>query len=569
MTVTQLLDLFQGDLWRSLEIFVPELILSVTVVLLLLSRLFNLDRAIPACWIALIGALAAFLAVFAQFAYVRTGGGIGGLQFLNSIFCISELGVGTSGPYFTGLMMHDALAVFFRLGLMLFLVLTMSLTVLTGIPDQEDGPDFYTLMIGSSIGMLMAAGVNHLLMAFLSIEMISVPSFAMVGFLKGRRQSSEAALKYVVYGAGTAGVMLYGLSLLGGLLGTANFSLFAERFGVIMQGQPFSLANPTVIVALLGIAMVFVGISFKLSLVPFHFWCPDAFEGASAEVAGFLSVASKAAVFALLARFVTSFSGGTEVVRQLATYLGLGIGVIAAFSMTLGNLSAYTQTNLKRLLAYSTIAHAGYMVMSVAALMVLFNASPSVLGPGRDLRAESEIAIEGLVYYLGVYLFMNLTAFAVVAFMRNETFREDVDSFDGLIGENSATKILCIALMFSFFSLVGVPPFGGFWAKFMIFRSTFVAGQIHPLMWGILAVAALNTVISLFYYVRVLKAVFVNPRPVDGRRIATPGVAGAFVLLLAVPIILLGATPIQGRLSETARYVASSLFPADHSETTK
>ncbi|OAI57884.1 hypothetical protein AYO47_01480 [Planctomyces sp. SCGC AG-212-M04] len=569
MTVTQLLDLFQGDLSRSLEIFVPELILSATVVLLLLSRLCNLDRAIPACWIALLGALAAFLAVFAQFAYVRTGGGIGGLQFLNAIFHVTETGVGTSGPYFTGLMAHDALAVFFRLGLMLFLVLTMSLTVLTGIPDQEDGPDFYTLMIGSSIGMLMAAGVNHLLMAFLSIEMISVPSYAMVGFLKGRRQSSEAALKYVVYGAGTAGVMLYGLSLLGGLLGTANFSLFAERFGLIMQGQTFSLANPTVIVALLGIAMVFVGIAFKLSLVPFHFWCPDAFEGASAEVAGFLSVASKAAVFALLARFVTSFSGGTEVVRQLATYLGLGIGVVAAFSMTLGNLSAYTQTNLKRLLAYSTIAHAGYMVMSVAALMVLFNASPGALGAGRDLRLESEIAIEGLVYYLAVYLFMNLTAFAVVAFMRNETYREDIDSFDGLIGENTATKILCIALMFSFFSLVGVPPFGGFWAKFMIFRSAFVAGQIHPLMWGILAVACLNTVISLFYYVRVLKAVFINPRPLGQRRIATPGVAGAFAVLLAVPIILLGATPIQGRLSETARYVATTLFPADHSETTK
>src|SRR5690242_20138392 len=116
MTVTQLLDQFQGDLWRSLEIFVPELILSVTVVLLLLSRLFNLDRAIPACWIALLGALAAFLAVFAQFAYVRTGGGIGGLQFLNSIFSLSETGVGTAGPYFTGLMTHDALAVFFRLG---------------------------------------------------------------------------------------------------------------------------------------------------------------------------------------------------------------------------------------------------------------------------------------------------------------------------------------------------------------------------------------------------------------------------------------------------------------------
>ncbi len=566
MTVTQLLDQFQGDLFRSLEIFVPELILSATVVLLLLSRLFNLDRAIPACWIALFGALAAFLAVFAQFAYVRTGGALGGMQMLESVFGLSEGGVGTAGPYFTGLMMHDALAVFFRLGLMLFLVLTMSLTVLTGIPDQEDGPDFYTLMIGSSIGMLMAPGVNHLLMAFLAIEMISVPSYAMVGFLKGRKQASEAALKYVVYGAGTAGVMLYGLSLLAGLLGTAEFSLFAERFGIVMEGQPFSLANPTVIVALLGIAMIFVGIAFKLSLFPFHFWCPDAFEGASAEVAGFLSVASKAAVFALLVRFVTSFSGGTEAVRELSTYLGLSLGVIAAFSMTLGNLSAYTQTNLKRLLAYSTIAHAGYMVMAVAALMVLSNAGAAALGASHDLKLESQIAIEGLVYYLAVYLFMNLTAFAVIAFLRNETFREDIDSYDGLIGESAATKVLCVALMISFFSLVGVPPFGGFFAKFSIFRATFVAGQIHPLLWGVLAVAALNTVISLFYYVRVLKAVFINPRPAGLRPVATPAVAGWFAVLLAVPIVLLGASRLQGRLSETARYVATSLFPDDSSE---
>ena len=570
MTVTQLLDQFQGDLWRSLEIFVPELILSATVVLLLLSRLFNLDRVLPACWIALFGGLAAFLAVFAQFAYLRTGGGpTGMLSWVTSAFCLSEAGVGTSGPYFTGLMMHDSLAVFFRLGLMLFLVLTTSLTVLTGIPDQEDGPDFYTLLVGSSVGMLMAAGVNHLLMAFLAIEMISVPSYAMVGFLKGRRQSSEAALKYVVYGAGTAGVMLYGLSLLGGLLGTADFSLFAERFGLVMQGQAFSLANPTVIVALLGIAMIFVGIAFKLSLVPFHFWCPDAFEGASAEVAGFLSVASKAAVFALLVRFVTSFSGGTEVVRQLSTYLGLSLGVVAAFSMTLGNLSAYTQTNLKRLLAYSTIAHAGYMVMAVASLMVLSNAAPGALGAGHDTRLESQIAIEGLVYYLAVYLFMNLTAFAVVAFLRNETYREDIDSYDGLIAEGPWTKVLCVTLLFSFVSLVGIPPFGGFFAKFAIFRSTFVAGQIHPLLWGVLAVAAINTVISLFYYMRVLKAVFVNPRPARERRIATPFTAGLFAVLLAVPIFLLGASHIQGRLSETARYVATSLFPAEHSGTPK
>lgn len=571
MTVTQLLDRFvNGDLARSLEIFCPEIILSATIVALLLSRLTGLDRRVPACWIALIGVLIAFGGVFTQFFYVRTPdvdiltGGLSGilkpaLKLMYAVYGPSAEGVGTEGTYFTGLMMHDSLAVFFRMGLLLFLVLMLSLTVLTGLPDQEDGPDFYTLLLGASLGMLVATGVNHLLMLFLAIEMMSVPSYAMVGFLKGKRLSSEAALKYVVYGAGTAGVMLYGTSLLAGLFGTADFGLFAERFALVMHGQPFSLTSPTVMVTVLGVTMLFVGIAFKLSLVPFHFWCPDAFEGASAEVAGFLSVASKAAVFATLLRFVTAFTGSTESLRELVTYLGLGLGVVAAFSMTLGNLAAYTQTNLKRLLAYSTIAHAGYMLLAVASVMVLSNATPAEAA-GRDLGLESRIAVEGLVYYLAVYLFMNLTAFAVVAFIRNETYREDIDSYNGLISENVWTQVLCVALFFAFFSLVGIPPFGGFFAKFAIFRSVFVAGSLHPLMWGILAVAGVNTVISLFYYVRVLKAVFISPRSADRGALRTPGVVAAYVAVVTLPILVLGASPLQARLSDTARAIAAALF---------
>jgi NADH-quinone oxidoreductase subunit N len=193
--------------------------------------------------------------------------------------------------------------------------------------------------------------------------------------------------------------------------------------------------------------------------------------------------------------------------------------------------------------------------MAVAALMVIWNANTAF---GADIIEESKIAVEGMIFYIAVYLFMNLAAFAIVAFVRNETYREDIDVYNGLISENTATQVLCVALFISFFSLVGIPPFGGFFAKFAIFRSTFSAGYVHPVMWGILAVAAINTVISLFYYVRVLKAIFILPRSADRRPLKTPGLVALYIGIVAAPIFLLGI--FQGPLSDTARQVAASLF---------
>lgn len=563
MTFDALLQgLIQGDLPRALEIFAPELVLCTTIVALLLARMLFGVHKLPACWVALIGTMLAFGGVFAQFMYLKSmpAGAATPLDWLYRAAWITEAGAGTPGGYFTGLLMHDAFTLFFRLGLLLFTVLVIALTVLTGIPDNEDGPDFYTLLLGSTVGMLIAVSANHLLMVFLGVEMMSVPSYAMVGFLKGRRQSSEAALKYVVYGAGAAGVMLYGISLLAGVLGTANLPELAERFVVVMQGQPFAPTSATAVTVVLGIMMVLVGLAFKLSLVPFHFWCPDAFEGASAEVAGFLSVASKAASFALLVRFVLAFGGSEEILYELRTFLGLGLAVIAALSMTLGNLAAYAQTNVKRLLAYSTIAHAGYMVMAVAALLVLLEA-PAQAGFSRsDLLEESRRSVEGLMYYLGVYLFMNLVAFAVVALLRNETYSEEIEAYNGLVHQNPATKVLCVCMAIALFSLVGLPPFGGFFAKLLIFLAVFKAGYLQWAMWVLLAIAGANTVFSLFYYLRVLKAMFINPEPAERRALRTPGVVGAYVALITIPIFLLGASPLQDRLTRTAEHVARVLF---------
>lgn len=558
MSVHEILNVLLGhELPRSLEIFAPELVLCATMVLLLLARMFDLNRSLPPNVLALVGALVAFLGVFSQFMYIKVGVDNTVLKALYDVWHLTPGGAGTAGEYFTGLLMHDQFAVFFRLGLGLFLVLLIALTVLSGIPDQEDGQDFYTLLLGSTVGMMMAAGTNHLLMLFLSVEMMSVPSYAMVAFQKGRRQASEAALKYVIYGAGAAGVMLYGISLIAGLLGGASMPELGTRFVAVLGGGALSQGSAVSITLLLGVLMVLSGLAFKLSLVPFHFWCPDAFEGASAEVCAFLSVASKAAAFALLVRFVLAFHGSAEALREFGLMLGLALGVVSIVTSTYGNLAAYMQNNLKRLLAYSTIAHAGYMVMAVSAMLVLLNASAA---SGTHPAADAAQCLEALMYYLGVYLFMNLAAFACVALIRNEIFSEELEDYNGLIYGNGTTKLLCVCLGISFFSLIGLPPLGGFFGKFMIFNSAFKAGNVHWFLWVVLAFGGANTVFSLFYYLRVMKAMFLAEPASDRRPLAMPGLLGAYVALITLPIFVLGATPLMADLSATAQYVAASLL---------
>ena len=306
-------NLYDQTQHSLLNHFSAELWLSGTIVVMLLLRLMSLDRYIPTFLVGLVGAAAAGWCSFGQFGEL--------------------IGEGGSITFFGDMLRHDLFSVFFRIFLSLFLILTIALTVLTGIPDNEDAPDFYALLIGSTIGMMLMASANNLLILFLGIEMASVPSYVMVGFLKGRKPSSEAALKYVVYGAGAAGVMLYGISLIAGVLGTGDMTALADRLQIVASGASAGLGDPEVRTVALGVLLVLAGLAFKLSLVPFHFWCPDAFEGASAEVAGFLSVASKAGAFALLVRFCIGLSGVTAT-AELMTAFGLGLGVVGIITAT-------------------------------------------------------------------------------------------------------------------------------------------------------------------------------------------------------------------------------------------
>jgi NADH-quinone oxidoreductase subunit N len=527
----------QASMLRSVTIFLPELVLTCSIVLMLLGRLTSLDRIIPTHVFALLGGLTSFVIVLRQFWEFRVGE-TAGLEL------------------FTGLAMHDEFSIFFRGFLTFFLVFVIALTVLTGIPDDEDAPDFYSLLTGAVVGMMVMSSANHLLMLFLGVEMASVPSYAMTGFLKGRRQSSEAALKFVVYGAGSAGVMLFGISLLAGLLGTAEFPELAQRFQAVFANRA-GMQDPATRCVVLALLMITVGFAFKLSLVPFHFWAPDAFHGAPAEVGGFLSVASKAAAFALLVRLTISLTGdGTGALSSLSLSCGIGLGVLSIITTTFGNLAAYSQQNIKRMLAYSTIAHAGYMLMAVSAVLILQSARSDsafqALHPTTGPRA-----MEGLLYYLSVYLFMNLGAFGIAALIRNQTFSEEIDDYKGMVQQ---APVLAICMAICMFSLVGIPPLGGFYGKVFIFASVYEATNVHWFMWVVLAAGGLNTVISLFYYLRVAKVMCLEARPADATPVtmAAGSTPGLYVMLVSGMVVFLGI--IINPLSTVASYAAHALF---------
>jgi NADH-quinone oxidoreductase subunit N len=506
--------------------FLPELLVCAVIVLLLLLRVFRLAGRTHLGPFTLVLTLGILIVAVCQW------GGYG--------FELPDASGRTLDVMFGGLLVYDHLTVFLRCFLLGFLVLMIWLTLLTGIPDREDSADFYCLLLGATLGMMLMASANHLMMVFIAVEMASLPSYALAGFLKGRRQSSEAALKYVVYGGGAAGVMLYGISLLAGKFGTGYLPDLAAAYG-----HAVGAFDPVLI---LGTLFLCIGVGFKLAAVPFHFWCPDVFEGASAEVAGFLSVASKAAALALLIRLVLTFTGVDPQVIGDGNWIGVlhyllpALAVIAGLTATFGNLAAFFQNNLKRLLAYSTIAHAGYMMMGVCALT-----TPRLYLPGN----QAVIGAGAVLFYLIAYLFMNLGAFAVVAFLRNQTGTEELDQMRGLV-RRSPWMVVTLSLFL--LSLLGIPPLIGFMAKFQIFYALWAVGIFY---WRsgetglgltlliLLGVGGINSVISAVYYLRVMKVMIIegNADDLEGKaptRLIEPAGNVFYATVMALIVVGLG-----------------------------
>jgi NADH-quinone oxidoreductase subunit N len=484
----------QSAIGTDLLAFLPELVVCGGIVLLLLARLVPLlDRA-HLGWLAVAVLAAALFA--AVFQFVETGA--------------------TGGAFFTGMLVADPFAGLARCFVLAAALLTVLLTLCSGVPDVPDSADFHALLLGGTLGMMLMVSANHLLMIFIAVEMASLPGYALAGFLKGRRTGSEAALKYIVYGAGAAGIMLYGITLLAGTFGTGYLPNVAA--GVAARGLDLPV--------LAGLGFVAVGLGFKLAAVPFHFWCPDVFEGAAAEVAGFLSVASKAAAVALTARVVLTLdatAGGWVVPGTL----GAAVGVVAAVTVTFGNLAAFGQANVKRLLAYSTIAHAGYMLLAVAVV--------------------TRAGTAAVLYYLAAYILMNLGAFAAVAFVRNLTGSEDIAAFRGLARRS---PVVAVTMTVFLASLLGLPPLAGFAGKFQVFEAVYAAGKaataagppgLGTLFYALLAVGAINTAVSAYYYLRVGRAMLLDdPAPPADDRTAVPLGGRAYLVLLAVAVVALG-----------------------------
>jgi len=408
-----------------------------------------------------------------------------------------------------GLIAVDSFAIFFKLLVLgasaLVVLFTISSEEMKGSNDRIG--EYYTLITGMILGMFFMVSAVDMIMLYLAIELVSLSSYVLAGFIKTSKRSGEAGLKYIIYGAVSSGFMLFGISLLFGFTGTTNFYQINHIINHLPEGN-FLLS--------LAFVLIFVGFGYKISAVPFHFWTPDVYEGAPTTITAFLSVASKAAGFALLIRFIKIifFAGFTsEGYWTLSpvfnwTYLLL---IVSILTMTVGNFAALWQNNVKRMLAYSSIAHAGYML---AALTML-----------------SEHGILAIIVYFVVYGLTNLGAFYGVILIHNKIKSEEVDDYDGL---GYQMPFLGVAMTVLLISLTGLPPTAGFIGKLYIFIALLDAPH-YPLA----VILALNSVVSLYYYVRVIKHLYLN-KPKQEREFSFSSGQTLLMLLIVIPVIVLG-----------------------------
>ncbi|HIE57129.1 MAG TPA: NADH-quinone oxidoreductase subunit N [Anaerolineales bacterium] len=365
------------------------------------------------------------------------------------------------------------------------------------VDDLGDRGEFYTLMLVSTIGMSLMAASADMIMLYLSIETTSIPMYILAGFFKRDDKSTEAGFKYMLFGAMASGIMLYGFSLLFGYSGTTGIYALSTAIQ----------AGAVAAIPLVGsLFLILVGFAFKISAVPFHFWAPDVYEGAPTPVTGFLSTASKAAGFAVLIRFfITAFP-------TLSEDWGMVIAIISVLTMTLGNFLAINQTNIKRMLAYSSIAHAGYVLIGVATVTAL--------------------GTVGAIFYLIIYLVTNLAAFGIVTTFGRKTGSDEIKDYDGL--SRRAPRLALVAMV-AFLSLAGMPPFGGFIAKVLV-----LAAAVQADMVWLAVVGVLNSIVGLYYYLIVLKHIYLYRSDADDIPIPVGTPTRISLSVLTAGVILLG-----------------------------
>ena len=422
-----------------------------------------------------------------------------------------------------------------RLNALVVLLLGLVVAISASWAFTEHWGEYYALTLWAGVGMMLLIASEELVTLFLSLEMMTICLYLLAAFEKGNRRSPEAGLKYFVYGSVSSALFLFGLSLLYGLTGTTRLDGIGRALLVrgITTGLTGDLAGASAVL------LVVAGFGFKIAAVPFHQWAPDVYEGAPAPVSAWIATGSKlASVIALMKVLVQSLGPYASRPGDLGGpgWVGL-VAVIAAATMTFGNFAALAQTNLKRMLAYSSIAHAGYLLVGVLAAVV---------------SVDPSAAAGSVLFYLVVYSFTTLGAFALAAWLFRDGGAERIDDLDGL-GARSPILAVCIVLLM--LSLIGLPPFAGFFGKLFMFMEALNAAPRHRLtfLWLVM-LGLLNSVISAFYYARVLRALFLRPARDDTARPATPAIAAAIVAATLIAVGFgIGARPLAREAVSLAR----------------
>jgi NADH-quinone oxidoreductase subunit N len=428
-------------------------------------------------------------------------------------------------PLFGGLLQHDNFRVFFDWLFLAAAALTVIISPSSAQISSARLGEFIALLFALLLGMFLMACATDLLLIYLSIEMVSLVSYVLTSFRRANRRANEAALKYVIYGGVASGVMLYGMSILYGLFATTRVTgeggigaQLADVTSRLFMAHAFGGQPAAQLALVVAVIFVLAGVGYKIASVPFHMWCPDVYEGAPTPFTAFLSVGPKAAGFAVAIRFFFAaferqVPGGGYISSTDLPWPAI-IGIISAITMTLGNLTAVVQTNVKRMLAYSSIAHAGYLLMGLA--------------------AASTAGVQSILVYLIVYVMMNVGAFLVVIVVARVTGGEEISDFRGL---GKTAPIAALALTIFLFSLTGIPPFAGFAGKYLVFAAVVQKGGFWNVLLAVIGV--LNSAVSLFYYARIIKAMFLEDQT-NARPVAVPGLYTGVLVALAIPILVFG-----------------------------
>ncbi|MBI5639865.1 MAG: NADH-quinone oxidoreductase subunit N [Nitrospirae bacterium] len=424
-----------------------------------------------------------------------------GLLSIISVTAVAYLLAGSLGTTFGGMFISDGYSIFFKLIFILNVILTVLISVKYIQIEKIDYGEYYSLILFATLGMMLMASAGDLIILYLGLELMALSTYVLAGFMRRDVKSNEAAMKYFLLGAFASAFLLYGTSLIYGLTGTTDLKAISSYIaGHGLAGNP---------VLMLSLIMFAVAFSFKIAAAPFHMWAPDVYEGAPTSITAFMSVGPKAAGFAVLGRvFLTAFgSVRTEWVLILIP--------VAILTMGVGNIVALSQTNIKRMLAYSSIAHAGYALLGI------------ISGTADGLSS--------VMLYMFAYAFMNMGAFAVIIMLRSEGFRGDnINDYEGLAKTHPVPAVLMTIFMFS---LTGIPTTVGFMGKFYVFMSAVEAGY----MWVVI-IAVIFSAISAYFYLRIIMYMWMR-EPKEAVELTTSPAIGLALLITATAVIGFGILP--------------------------